>query len=214
MESALRNLTERELNSLELIETFRFSPDEGFVRLAMHLRRMEKSAAAFKISFDRDDALRVLKRVGGETALRVRLSLKAAGEFMALTTPLAPNPPLWRFIVSTARLDPADPWLRHKTSRRARYDDARANLPAGVDEAVFCNIEGRLCEGAITNVFIERGGRLLTPERDAGLLPGVLREDLLADGRAEEADLTLDDLGADAVFLGNSLRGLIPARAA
>ena len=70
MESALRNLTERELNSLELIETFRFSPDEGFVRLAMHLRRMEKSAAAFKISFDRDDALRVLKRVGGETALR------------------------------------------------------------------------------------------------------------------------------------------------
>ena len=66
-------------------------------------------------------------------------------------------------------------------------------------------------EGSYTNVFVERGGKLLTPAASLGLLPGVLRAELLDEGRAEEAELTLADL-ADGFFIGNGLRGLIPAR--
>ena len=44
-----------------------------------------------------------------------------------------------------------------------------------------------------------------------GLLPGVLRRKLLDEGRAGEAELTLDDL-AGGFFIGNATRGLIPAR--
>ena len=71
-----------------------------------------------------------------------------------------------------------------------------------------------MAEGSRTNVFIEKNGRLLTPPLSSGLLPGVLRAELIAQGRAHEAVLTLDDLaGADAVFVGNSVRGLVKAEA-
>jgi len=52
---------------------------------------------------------------------------------------------------------------------------------------------------------------LLTPSAALGLLPGVLRRSLLDNDKAKEADLTLDDL-ADGFLLGNSVRGLFPAR--
>jgi para-aminobenzoate synthetase/4-amino-4-deoxychorismate lyase len=49
---------------------------------------------------------------------------------------------------------------------------------------------------------------LLTPPLEAGLLPGVLRAELIAEGKAREAPLTPDALDGE-VWLGNSLRGLI-----
>jgi para-aminobenzoate synthetase/4-amino-4-deoxychorismate lyase len=60
-------------------------------------------------------------------------------------------------------------------------------------------------------VFVERDGALLTPPASLGLLPGVLRQSLLDEGRAREAELTLDDL-AGGFLLGNAVRGLTPAR--
>ncbi|HSA66196.1 MAG TPA: aminotransferase class IV, partial [Methyloceanibacter sp.] len=64
------------------------------------------------------------------------------------------------------------------------------------------------------NLFIELDGRLFTPALTCGLLPGTLREELidLPRAAASEAILTLADLTrADRIFLGNSVRGLIPA---
>lgn len=213
MENALRDLTDAELTALELIETFRFAPDEGFVRLDLHLGRMERSARALGLPFDRAAAVAALDGIGGVAPLRVRLALRHAGDFTVTTAPLAPNPPVWTFTLAGARLDPADPWLGHKTSRRALYDTARAALPPGVDEALFLNANGALCEGTITNLFLRRAGILLTPALDAGLLPGVLRAHLLAQRQAEEAELDMTDLEtAEAIYFGNSLRGLIPAR--
>jgi para-aminobenzoate synthetase/4-amino-4-deoxychorismate lyase len=101
--------------------------------------------------------------------------------------------------------------LRHKTSNRAFYSEARA--AAGTFEVIFVDPEGFVTEGSFTTVFVERGGQLLTPPLSRGLLPGILRERLLADGRAVEADLRLVDL-ADGFLIGNSLRGLIQARLA
>ena len=49
---------------------------------------------------------------------------------------------------------------------------------------------------------------LLTPPLTEGLLPGVLRQELLDEGAAVEAPLTLDDLRGGEWYLGNSLRGL------
>ena len=78
---------------------------------------------------------------------------------------------------------------------------------------VFVDGDGCLTEGSFTNVFVERGGVLLTPPLARGLLPGVLRAELIDSGRAVEQDLTADDLAAS-FFLGNALRGLFPARVA
>ncbi|TGV91467.1 hypothetical protein EN788_61985, partial [Mesorhizobium sp. M2D.F.Ca.ET.145.01.1.1] len=105
--------------------------------------------------------------------------------------------------------------LRHKTSRRQLYTNARSEyLITQADEVLLANERGEICEGTITNVFADFGeGILATPRLDCGLLPGVLRAVLLDEGRASEAIYSLDDLkSAKALFVGNSLRGLIPAR--
>ena len=52
---------------------------------------------------------------------------------------------------------------------------------------------------------------LLTPPAALGLLPGVLRNELIEQGRAIEAELTLADL-ANGFFIGNAMRGLLKAR--
>ena len=75
----------------------------------------------------------------------------------------------------------------------------------------FLRDDGALTEGSFTNLFVERDGVLLTPRAALGLLPGVLRRSLIESGRACEADLTLADLG-NGFFVGNALRGLMPAR--
>jgi para-aminobenzoate synthetase/4-amino-4-deoxychorismate lyase len=94
--------------------------------------------------------------------------------------------------------------LRHKTSWRELYDQPHGDC----DELVFCNERGELTEGARSNLFIRRGDVLLTPPLEAGLLPGVLRAELIDKGRAREAVLTPADLNGE-VYFGNSLRGLI-----
>ena len=81
-----------------------------------------------------------------------------------------------------------------------------------MDEVVYLNEDGALAEGSRTNVFVERNGVLLTPPVSAGLLPGTMRAELLASGRAKEAELTAADLeAAETVYLANSVRGLVRA---
>ena len=102
--------------------------------------------------------------------------------------------------------------LRHKTSDRGFYNSGLAiGKQAGAQEVLFLRDDGLVTEGSFTSLFVERDGMLLTPPAALGLLPGVLRRSLIEQGRAVEADLTLDDL-ADGFLIGNALRGLMPAR--
>jgi para-aminobenzoate synthetase / 4-amino-4-deoxychorismate lyase len=153
---------------------------------------------------------------GKSGRLRVRLLLTEDGVVTVTTTALGPADPkaVMRFAVSSTRMDSADLFLFHKTTRREVYDRERQDCAErfGSDEVVYTNEHGELTEGSFTNVFIERGGELLTPPLSAGLLPGTLRAELIAEGRAREATLTLADLDtADAIYLGNSVRGLVRA---
>ena len=68
-------------------------------------------------------------------------------------------------------------------------------------------------DAATMATFIERDGKLLTPPLARGLLPGVLREQLIEEEKAQEADISRDDL-ADGFLLGNAVRGMIRARLA
>jgi para-aminobenzoate synthetase/4-amino-4-deoxychorismate lyase len=195
-----------ETQPLQLIETLKH--DGGFVRLEEHLARMAASARVFGMSCSRDGAMRALEEAvaGRHGAQRVRLTLDASGAHHATAAPLDPNPPRWTYRVSETRTHSGDVLLAHKTSRRELYD---APHP-GVDEVIFRNERGELTEGARSNVFVKRGDRFLTPPLGAGVLPGILRAALLAQGKAEEAVLTPDDLDGE-VWFGNSLRGLIRA---
>lgn len=201
-----------------LIETLRWEPAEGFLRLAFHLARMEASAAALGFSFDRAAAHSELRKAAtANEALRVRLELSRDGGLGVNATPFMPMPPntIWHVAIASARLDPGNSLLRHKTTRRDVYTAARAEYSAeSVDEVIMLNVNGDVCEGTITNIFMrqEPGGQLLTPPLSCGLLPGVLRRELLETGEAREQALTPGDLAqAFELYCGNSLRELIPA---
>ncbi|MBO9449087.1 aminotransferase class IV family protein [Tropicibacter sp. R16_0] len=209
MESPFRQPIEPDVR---LIETFGYNPGQGFVRLDRHLDRMARTAQAFGFSFDRAAALHRVSELPDNRPLRCRLTLDGQGNFDLTTGPLGPNTPLWRLAIARQRLASNDPWLRHKTTRRALYDQARKDLPDGVDELLFLNERDEVCEGTITNLFVETTEGLMTPPVSSGLLPGVLREELLASGAVQEQVLPLKSLrDAQSLFVGNSLRGLIKA---
>ncbi|WP_412505162.1 aminotransferase class IV family protein [Roseovarius sp. SYSU LYC5161] len=196
-----------------LIETMGWHPGTGIPRRDRHLRRLEETAAALGIV--PRDVVETLDTLAADAPMRVRLTVDRRGGAEVMTAPFTPLPQgtVWRLGLSPHRLDSANPWLRVKTTERALYDTARAAMPAGVEELVFLNEIGELAEGTITNLFIEMGDGLLTPPVASGLLPGVLREELLATGRARVQVLGMEHLmAASAIYAGNSLRGLIPAR--
>jgi para-aminobenzoate synthetase/4-amino-4-deoxychorismate lyase len=113
-----------------------------------------------------------------------------------------------RVALSPLPVDHYDFRLRHKTSDRRFYDAARA--ASGAFEVAFTDSEGWLTEGSFTSLFVERDGVLCTPPLARGLLPGVLRADLIESGKAVEQDVRAEDL-AGGFLIGNALRGLMRA---
>lgn len=194
---------------LRLIETLLWD-GAAFPRLAGHLSRLARSAALFGWPCARaEEALRAAAQPGAPA--RMRLTLGAGGGLEVTAAPLPPSPPVWRLGLAEARLHAADPWLTVKSTRRATYDAARAALPAGLEELLFLNERGEVCDGTITTVFFDRGEGMRTPPLTAGLLPGVLRAGLLATGRVREERLRGADLPHVQLWVGNALRGLMPA---
>lgn len=202
----------------ELMETLRWEPDAGFVRLDRHLARLYASAHELGFAADPERIGETLRHgLGARVALRVRLTLAPNGDTKCVTQPYEPlgKNAVWKLAIAKTRISSADTLLRHKTTRRAVYDAARAEFSRDeADEVLLLNERGELCEGTITSLFVDMGdgGPLRTPALSSGLLRGVFRGKLIETGKAMEGVLTIRDLrAANMVFVGNSLRGLIEA---
>ncbi|MEQ1698082.1 MAG: aminodeoxychorismate synthase component I [Hyphomicrobiaceae bacterium] len=217
----MKFLTDK-VRKFELIETLLFDPTVGatgaYWLLDGHMARLQRSAAHFGFKCDLVQARAALaQKAAGSQHLRVRLLLSEDGTVTVAATPIAlpvPGAEI-RYVVSPTRVDSAEPFLAHKTTERQLYDREWQHFhdTAGADEVVYLNERGELAEGSRTTIFIERDGVLLTPPLNAGALPGVLRAQLVAQGRAVEQTLTLADLeAAEVVYLGNSVRGLQRAK--
>ena len=200
-------------HAFDLIETMRFDAVEGFVDLDRHLARMKASAERLGFRFNRHDCRNDLQAATFRLTrdARVRLMLSRTGAISIEVGPIPPAPvePVDVALVPLP-IPPDDPRLDHKTSDRAWLDDARRG--AGTFEIAFVRSDGFVTEGSFTTIFVRRGRRLVTPPR-VSLLPGILRQRLIDEGEAIEGEIRPGEL-ADGFFIGNALRGLIPARLA
>ncbi|MGN6269526.1 MAG: aminodeoxychorismate synthase component I [Sphingomonas sp.] len=195
----------------DLIETMAFDPEQGIPLLEHHLARMKASALFFGYPFDRHATRNELQAATFRLreARRIRLLLSPSGAIAIQVSPMPAAPPTPVPVALVPHpAEPGDFRLGHKTSSRSFYNAARER--AGTFEILFVDRDGFVTEGSFTSLFVERDGVLVTPPLARGLLPGVLRAELIETGRAIEGDLTPGDL-ADGFFIGNALRGLIPA---
>ena len=166
-------LPERQHRDLGLIETMLWTREPA-LRSPLHLQRLSRSAALrFPVMIEEVvAAIQAAVADSPEGRLRLRLIVKSdGGPTLAVTPePVMPEGAIWRVAIADGRLDPADPLIRRKTTARQHYDEARAIATAGgAEEALFLNGAGEVCEGAITSVFVERAGVLLTPALACGL---------------------------------------------
>jgi branched-subunit amino acid aminotransferase/4-amino-4-deoxychorismate lyase len=187
-----------------------FDPRTGIAELDRHLARLKRSADALDFAFDRHMARNDLQAAtfrAEQCLVRLMLSRSGAIAIELRDPPPKPEEPV-EVAVTPLPVAPDDFRLAHKTTDRAFRDEARS--ASGAFEILFRDESGFLTEGSFTNLFVERSGKLLTPPLSRGLLPGILRERLLEEGRAEEADLIEADL-VHGFLIGNSARGLIRA---
>jgi para-aminobenzoate synthetase/4-amino-4-deoxychorismate lyase len=195
----------------QLIESILWN--DGYRLLPLHLERMESSAAYFGFNFARDAIRAALedesKRLPCGERIKVRVLLERSGALSVSHAPAEPESGDAKVIVSEIRVFSGDRFLRHKTTRRQRYDEQylRARRE-GYDEVLFLNERGEVTEGAISNVFIEKDAQWFTPPVACGLLPGVYRRHLLETSPATERPLQLQNLvSADAIYICNAVRG-------
>lgn len=193
----------------DLIETMAFDPVGGIALLERHLERMRASAQAFGIPFDRHGVRNELQAATFRLRhpAKVRLLLSPEGRIAIGTAPM-PDMPSGPVTVALVRrqVAPRDFRLAHKTTDRRPWP----RLP-GMWETLYVDADGYLTEGSFTSIFVSGDdGGLRTPPLSRGILPGVLRAELIASGRAVEADLRPEDL-RQGFQLGNALRGLVSA---
>ncbi|MER2598008.1 MAG: aminodeoxychorismate synthase component I [Caldilineales bacterium] len=201
------------LPHFDLLETMRWSRAAGVVRQQQHVARLLASADYFGFAVEARQVQHLLNQLDAAALpdpARLRLLLAGDGtlrlDVEPLTLPAAAAPHL-RLALAAAPINSRELFLYHKTTQRAVYEQARAAHP-DYDEVLLWNERGELTEATTANVVLALEDRWVTPPVSSGLLPGVLRGELLAAGRIHEQVITVEQVRqARALYLINSLRG-------
>lgn len=185
-----------------------------------HLDRLEYAMAERNISADynRNEVLHEIRcRAKGKDQIAVKVVLDGDG----VNFYERPNPygtmnynKGFTLCISDHAVDETNPLLYCKSSPRNFFDTEKQNAAEkGFDEVIFTNQKGHITEGAVSNIFCIKKGKILTPAVTSGLLDGILRRFLISihNGSIEETTLTKEDLfEAEEIFLTNSLMGIMP----
>ena len=202
---------------VEALETLRLEAGV-VVRAEAHLARMQRTARHFGLRFSLAEArahLKALAEANAQGSWRLRLTCDAEGRLHHTLAAFTPTAEPVRLALADRPIPTRGAgaeFLAHKTTRRELY---AFDKPAEAFDLILWNEAGELTECSFGNLAVQLDGRWLTPPLAAGLLPGVLRAELLAQGRIHEARLTREDLPrASGLAFFNSLRGWLVAKLA
>jgi para-aminobenzoate synthetase/4-amino-4-deoxychorismate lyase len=201
------------ITPFDLLETLRWTPEEGYALLDRHMARLMDSAEYFGCPVSAADVRMELEwtSAGFEARpQRIRLLVDRRGGIRIEHKPLdMPKKQPMRIALAASPIHSKDRFLYHKTTHRHVYEAARAECP-GYDDVVLFNEKGEVCETTIANIVVEIEGGFYTPPVECGLLPGTMRAELLARGEVRERIIRVSELVASRGFyLVNSVRGKV-----
>lgn len=193
--------------------------------LGRHLNRMEKSAEFLKLGtcesrgITRDNIQQYLreqeKSLTAHGALKIVMSAENSF-FQMRSNPYTDEIYMKGFMtdISKVRRNETSPLVYHKT---LNYGDCiiekRAATAAGINEKIFINTKGQICEGTVSNIFFVRKNMIYTPKLSCGMLPGILREYVMEQFEVTETIIYPDELMYyEECFVTNSLMGVMPVR--
>ncbi|KAF9941793.1 hypothetical protein BGZ67_003883 [Mortierella alpina] len=220
------------MGSLHLLETILYDPKEGVFLLDYHCERMINSAKELAPFFaskpnvflrdliptrseisDKLDA--AIKNAGKNSRQRLRVLLDFDGAISIQASHLPSETKDFKdssilVVLDTTPTSKDNVFLRHKTTEREVYNDARTRLglgpigaPSDPDvpfDVILFNEDLEIMEATIANIAVEvenkETGALewTTPPASSGLLCGTMRRKLLEGGELRERVITVDDL--------------------
>ena len=201
----------------KLLETIALN-DGDYALLDRHLSRARNSARYFGFRWSEAEVLKALddvRKSHPSRRWRIRLIVDRDGK-AHVEVGLGGEPRTAPVTVKFASraVDDRDPLVFHKTTDRSRYD-VELERCHPCDDVIFWNCRGEVTESTIANVVVFSEGKHWTPPREAGLLAGTLREELISKGELFERTITKEELARAGSFtLINSVRGWMPAELA
>jgi len=193
----------------DLFESILLQEGQYFL-LNRHLQRLQNSAEFFGFQFPQLKIEATLKRIAekhAEGKWKLKVITTKHGAVEAEVTELANNPDqVYRVGLAKEPVNSANRLLFHKTTARDQYGrelDQRQDC----DDVIFWNESGEITETTIANVVVSIEGELFTPPVESGLLAGIYRAQLLAEGVIKERAITIEELrNAPELLLINSVR--------
>lgn len=206
-----RILTTR-LPEFSLLETLRWTAQQGYILLNLHLQRLHDSGEYFDFAVDVQAVHRHLDNLtlafqGRDHKVRLLVDESGSINTQVEAMPINGFKNVMRVGLANEPVDSNDPFLYHKTTNRRVYECAMAANP-GFEDVILWNEKGEVTESCIANLVLEMDGNLYTPPVSCGLLPGTYRTWLLKHGRVNERIIRLEELtDYSRLFLVNSVRG-------
>ena len=208
----------------DLLETLLLQ-DGHYAFLDRHLARLLTAAKRFGHLADMPAIRAALAAHAATYAYqlrRVRLLVSPSGEITITCTALQSAPEGWlaashaaervKIALALKPVDSHHEFLRYKTTARSAYDVHIASSEDAFDILLW-NERNEVTEFTRGNVVVSLDGKLLTPPLGCGLLPGVLRAELLERMVISESIVERDAIArADAIWFINSVRGWLPVQ--
>jgi len=178
--------------------------------LGDHVDRLERSAAAIQLEFDRaalDREIDALLSEAGDANGQLRLIVTRGGRRIVATEPLPPHTETLR--LATVTYSPSVILNGVKSlSYAANMQATRLAQAQGADEAVLVHPDGVVLEPPTSAIFwVSPQGVLRTPALDAGVLESITRDRLVKALHVEEGAWPVADLrAAHEAFLASTTR--------